>query len=458
MAWKLLTLSDVQAMKTGKELLAAQEARMRAGEITPAELIDFVYDRIEAYPDKAVWIHLRPRAEVRAEAESLGDRTCLPLYGLPFAVKDNIDVAGCPTTAACPMYAYTPERDATVVGWLRAAGALCLGKTNLDQFATGLVGVRSPYGVCRNVFNDRYLSGGSSSGSAVAVAAGLASFSLGTDTAGSGRVPAGFNAIVGLKPTKGWLSTKGVVPACRSLDCVSIFARTIEEASAVASAVHGYDREDAFSREAPVEIPLPSSGERLRFGIPDKSELQFFGNTAAEALYEEAVERCQAAGGEAVVIDFAPFRKTAELLYDGPWVAERTAAVGEFISKNPQAVLPVIQSIVNKGRQFDAVQTFSALYRLEDLKRKSQSVWKHINFLLLPTTGTIYTVDEVLADPLQLNTNLGYYTNFVNLLDLCALAVPSGFQPDGLPVGVTLVAPAWQDGALAVWAKAVQSV
>jgi allophanate hydrolase len=432
--------------------LASLAAAYAAG-ATPEQIVREVYARIAARGEDHVWITLRPEAEVLAEAATLAARRAvgdtLPLFGLPFAVKDNLDVAGLPTTAACPAFAYTPAADAEVVRRLRAAGALVIGKTNLDQFATGLVGVRSPYGAPSSVFDKNYISGGSSSGSAVAVAAGLVSFALGTDTAGSGRVPAAFNHLVGWKPTKGLLSTRGLVPACRSLDCVSVFSLTCADASALAAVVAAFDPADPFSRPADA---YPRSGDipvvGFRFGVPRPSQLEFFGDAEAARLYAEAVARLRSLGGTPVEIDFAPFAETAALLYSGPWVAERLAALTPFVDEHPEALHPITAAIIGGARRFNAIDTFRAFYRLEELRRAVAPVWSAIDVLLLPTTPTIYTHAQVAAEPVLLNTRLGTYTNFVNLLDLAALAVPAGFRADGLPLGVTLMAPAFGDAAL----------
>jgi allophanate hydrolase len=407
---------------------------------------------VEAYPDPTVWIHRLTSNDIEAQLSQLESVKAagksLPLYGIPFAIKDNIDLASHPTTAACPVFSYTPEKSATVVEKLCAAGAIIIGKTNLDQFATGLVGVRSPYGACKNTFDPDYISGGSSSGSAVAVAAGLVSFSLGTDTAGSGRVPAAFNNIVGYKPTRGLLSTSGVVPACRSLDCVSIFALTCEDAATVANFARGYDPTDAYSRQ-PDDLKIaPPPTQNLRFGIPQDDQLKFFGNSEFERLYRQSIARMKDLGHTPVPFDYEPFSQAASLLYAGPWVAERLAALKEFATDHADEIHPVVRQIVLGAAKFTAVDLFRAEYRLHELRQITRPLWERIDVLLLPTAGTIYTREAVEKDPIQLNTNLGYYTNFVNLMDLCAVAVPAGFCTTGLPAGVTLISTAGRDDAL----------
>ena len=412
-----------------------------------AAAIARIFDAIDADGLHPVWIALADRDEAVRRAR--GVDPALPLAGVPFAVKDNIDVAGMPTTAGCPAYSYVPERTAPVVQRLLDAGAILIGKTNLDQFATGLVGVRSPYGACSSVFDSRYISGGSSSGSAVAVAKGLVAFALGTDTAGSGRVPAAFNDIVGLKPTRGLLSTTGVVPACRSLDCVSIFAGSAAGAERVWRVAQGFDAADPFSRTAGAgDGAAPWLPGTFRFGVPRDEELAFFGDDESPRLFRTAIARLEAAGGTRVMIDFAPFREAAALLYSGPWVAERYAAVGEFVESHADDVHPVVGSIVRRAAEKSAAEAYRGLYRLEALKRAAAPTWDLVDVMLLPTAGTIYTKDAVEADPIQLNTNLGYYTNFVNLMDLAAVAVPAGFRRDGLPFGVSLIGPAFSDAAL----------
>jgi len=423
----------------------------RSGALTPAELLVIIQQRMDAMGDNPVWITRLTQEQLQPYIDALNGKAVddLPLYGIPFAIKDNIDLQGVPTTAGCPEYRYIPEQSAFVVQQLIEAGAIPVGKTNLDQFATGLVGTRSPYGACRNSFNPDYISGGSSSGSAVSVAAGLVSFSLGTDTAGSGRVPAAFNNIVGIKPTRGVLSTTGVVPACRSLDCVSIFALSCDDAVRVQRSCDRFDAADAYAR--PIPAGVPSFGEhRFRCGVPGPDQLQFFGNADAEALFQQAVERLKALGGEPVALDFEPFLTAARLLYEGPWVSERYAAIESFIEEQPDSVFPVTRQITEAGRKAGAVEAFKAQYRLMECRRACEPAWESVDVIVTPTAGTIYRVDEVDAEPVQLNSNLGYYTNFMNLLDYSAIAVPAGFQADGLPFGVTLFAPAFADAALAV--------
>lgn len=425
-----------------------------AGGLRPADVINVVYDRIAARGEDGVWISLAPRDQSLSRAAMLADggpSADQPLWGIPFAVKDNIDAAGLPTTAACPAFSYQPDASATVVKKLLAAGAILIGKTNLDQFATGLVGVRSPYGVARNPFNPDYIPGGSSSGSAVAVSAGLVSFALGTDTAGSGRVPAGFNNIVGLKPSIGLLSNTGLVPACRALDCISIFGLTVSDAMTVLSAAAGYDAEDAYSRRAPAgwqPAPAPRP-KHFRFGVPRRDQLKFFDNMAAEQLFEAGVARMNALGGEPVEIDYAPFAEAAALLYAPAGTAERTAALNAFLEQKAEAMHPVTRRIVEAGRLASGVDVHRHYYRIRELQQATAAVWHDIDVMLVPTSGTIYSVADLAAEPILFNSNLGYYTNFVNYFDLAAIAVPSGFQPDGLPAGITLIGPRFTEATLA---------
>jgi allophanate hydrolase len=440
-------------------------ATLRTGylndDFTPAQIVDAVLNKIATHDDPAVWIHRVADADLRAAADALAGLAPddLPLYGIPFAVKDNIDVAGLPTTAACPDFSYIANETAPAVQRLLDAGALLVGKTNLDQFATGLVGVRSPYGTPRNAIDPSCVPGGSSAGSAVAVSAGLVSFSLGTDTAGSGRVPAGFNNIVGVKPTKGLFSTRGVVPACRTLDCVSIFALTTEDGADIRDVMAAFDAKDAYSRTAPPPATTRHTDRDtlngLRFGIPSGKFLKFFGDDAYQAAFHLTCDRMTSLGAALVEIDFAPFAETAALLYDGPWVAERYVALRAFLEKSPDSFHPVTRAIVENGKNYDAADVYAATYRLADLARRAEVVWDDIDAMLLPTSGRMYTVAEVEADPTQLNSNLGYYTNFVNLLDLAALAVPAGFAANGRPFGVTLVGPAFSDARLSAIGGAI---
>jgi allophanate hydrolase len=396
-----------------------------------------------------MFISLRDEASAVTEARALKrDSAGLPLYGVPVAVKDNIDVAGMATTAGCPAFSYAAHRDATSVARLRAAGAIVIGKTNLDQFATGLVGVRSPYGVPRNTFKDELVPGGSSSGSAVAVAAGIVPLALGTDTAGSGRVPAGLNNIVGLKPSLGLVSTYGVVPACRTLDCVSVFALTVEDAWTALTVLAGPDPSDPFSRTRPLET-LQAMPAQVKLGVPRTGQRLFFGDHDFEAAYDAALARLARLGCAIVEIDIEPFYETARLLYEGPWVAERTITVRKLLASDSEAIHPVTREIILSGLRPTAIDAFTAFYQLEELRRVADHTFTQIEALALPTAPTAYTVAQVLADPIQLNSRLGTYTNFVNLLDLCGLALPAAITPAGVPFGITLLAPGGHDAELA---------
>ncbi|MFW5642252.1 MAG: allophanate hydrolase [Roseicyclus sp.] len=434
MAWRLDHGLDLAT------LAAAYAAGLR-----PSEVVDAVLQAIEARGEDHVWIGGALADHARAAARRLEglDRTALPLYGVPFAIKDNIDVAGLTTTAACPGFAHVAKTTAPVVAALEEAGAILVGKTNLDQFATGLSGCRSPYGIPANALAPAMIPGGSSSGSAVAVAAGLVGFALGTDTAGSGRVPAMLNNLVGLKPTRGLLGTRGVVPACRSLDCVSIFALNAADAGAVLAVAEGFDPADPFSRRRG-----PGIAAIRRLGVPRAGDLDFDGDDAAAGLFAAAVDRARALGATLVEIDLTPFVEAAKLLYDGPWVAERTAALRTMLANAPDALHPVTRRIVMGGLERTAVEAFEGAYRLAELRRATEPVWDDVDALLLPTAPTAYTIEAMLADPIGLNSRLGHYTNFVNLFDLAAIAVPAGFLESGVGFGVTLVAPAWSEPAL----------
>ncbi len=432
------------------ETVAAMVAAHRAGALSPAQTVARSFQRIRDHNDPAVFISLRNEADALAEAKSLSkkDAAQLPLYGVPVAVKDNIDVLGLPTTAACPAFAYSPAYDATSVAKLRAAGAIVIGKTNLDQFATGLVGVRSPYGIPNNPMRGDLIPGGSSSGSAVAVSAGLVPLALGTDTAGSGRVPAMLNNIVGLKPSLGLISTAGVVPACRTLDCVSIFSLTVDDAMTALAAMAGPDGADPFSQQRPLAAMQAFAG-RIRLGVPRQGQLIFFGDTAAEKAYGEAVARWTSLGATLVECDLEPFYETARLLYEGPWVAERYLVIRNLLASSPDAIHPITREITAAGSRLTASDTFAALYRLQALRRIAGRAFANIDALVLPTTPTAYSTAQVLANPIELNSRLGTYTNFVNLLDLCALALPASIRPDDIPFGITLLAPAGHDALLA---------
>jgi allophanate hydrolase len=404
--------------------------------------------------DDPAWISLLDAARLDQQLDWLdarlaqvhGDLAQLPLYGIPFAVKDNIDVAGWPTTAGCPAFAYTPSVDATVVLRLRQAGAIIVGKTNLDQFATGLTGTRSPYGYVPNSFHPDYICGGSSSGSASVVARGVVPFALGTDTAGSGRVPAGMNNIVGLKPTIGRLSARGVVPACRTLDCVSIFALTVEDAAELAQIAAGFDPDDPYSRTPSNSAPAGFS-ERPRLGVP--RVLEFFGDAEAEAAYGQALTRAAAMGAELTPIDFAPFAALAALLYEGPWVAERFTVIEHVWNETPEAIDPTVRAIIEGARNFSAADAFNAEYRRAELTRVTDTIMATVDAMIVPTVPTVFTIEEALQEPFTRNAKLGIYTNFANLADLCALALPGDLRANGVPSGVTLLAPAWHDYALA---------
>lgn len=436
-------------------------AAYRAGDTNPVAVIETLLTRLDEPDDHNVWIsHVSPAA-LRQRAAELArlPPDSLPLYGIPFAIKDNIDLAGLPTTAACPAFAYAPATSAVVVQRLVDAGAIPLGKTNLDQFATGLVGTRSPYGVCRNSFDPAHVSGGSSSGSAVAVALGLASFALGTDTAGSGRIPAAFNNLVGYKPTLGTLSTRGVVPACRSLDAVSIFALTAADAARVGRVAAGHDPLDPWSRQ--LELPRNrgwSQRGSFRFAVPQASQLEFFGNGEYPRLYERCCDAMSRLGGVMVPVDIGPLLEAAQLLYQGPWVAERYLAVERLIESRPEALLPVTRQIIAGGARPSARDAFRAIYRLRELQRAAETLWTIADVLLLPTAGTHPRIEEVEAEPLLRNSELGHYTNFVNLMDLAAVAVPAGFTGGALPFGVTLVAPASHDEELLDLADRLQRI
>ncbi|MEU8381274.1 allophanate hydrolase [Streptosporangium sp. NPDC048865] len=424
----------------------------RSGAAGPADVAGEVLARIAARGDDHVWITLRPAADLLGDAAGLARRwpdpdTRPPLYGVPFAVKDNVDVAGLPTTAACPAYSYVPERGAPLVERLLAAGALLVGKTNLDQFATGLSGTRSPYGACESPLVAGLISGGSSSGSAVAVAAELVSFAVGTDTAGSGRVPAALTGTVGVKPSRGLVSTLGVVPACASLDCPSVFARSAADGLAVLSVIAAFETADPWSRPLPVPGLVPPFPRPLRIGVPREPE--FFGDTAAAAAFSEAAERLTGLGHRLVPVDLDPFLAAGRLLYEGPWLAERLAAVGDFVTRNPGEVHPVTLKVLSGGGSLSAVDAFEGLYRLRALDAETRRAWASMDVLAVPTVPTTFTVAEMLESPIERNAVLGHYTTFANLLDLAGISVPAGTTATGRPHGVTFLGRAGSDELLA---------
>jgi len=423
-------------------------AAVNAGRTSAAAVAEETMARIIAYDavQPQIWISRATPEELVAAARAIDARVAageiLPLAGVPFAVKDNIDVAGFETTAACPAFAYHPQASATVVEHLLAAGALCVGKTNLDQFATGLNGTRSPYGSPRNAYNLAYVSGGSSSGSSVAVAAGLVPFALGTDTAGSGRVPAAFQYLIGFKPSKGRWSTLGLVPACRTLDCITVFTEDTADARLVDQVIAAFDPADPYSKML-ANRPLG----RKTIGVPRRDQRIWFGDAESEYLYDRALETL-AGLADVVEIDLAPLKETAQLLYSGPWVAERTAAMAGILADNPAAVDATVRAVVEPGAAMSAVELFNGIYRLAELKRHADTLWTDIDMLAFPTTGTTYRVAELLAAPIALNSNLGFYTNFVNLLDMAAVAMPAGIRANATGFGITLIGPADSDVAL----------
>jgi allophanate hydrolase len=422
----------------------------RTGRTSPAATVAACYARIRAHGDPAIFISLRDEKEALAEAGALAreGNSELPLYGIPVAIKDNIDCEGLPTTAACPAFAYHPKQDATCVARLRQAGAIVIGKTNLDQFATGLVGVRSPYGIPRNLFDPLVIPGGSSSGSAIAVGAGLVPLALGTDTAGSGRVPAALSNIVGLKPSLGLVPNAGVVPACRTVDCVSVLALTVDDAFAALSVMAGPDPADCYARPRPLGT-LTGMPRSLRIAVPALAQRVFFGDSMSAQGYEQALARLVRLGTVISEIDFEPFYRAARLLYEGPWVAERYITARSIIEREPEVMHPVTRQIIAEGAKPSAIDAFGTFYELEALRRTCEQAMDGMDALVLPTIPKPYTVEEVLAEPIELNSRLGTYTNFVNLLDLCALALPAAMRTEGLPFGITLIGRAGGDAAIA---------
>ncbi|MBZ9939045.1 allophanate hydrolase [Mesorhizobium sp. BR1-1-16] len=432
----------------------------RSGALKPTDVIDAIYDRIAARGDDHVWIHLAPRDALLQHAAALESAgpTDDPLWGIPYSVKDCNDVPGMPTTNALPEMAYVPQTTGQAINRLIESGALCLGKVNMDQFGVGLVGVRTPYGACSSVFGEDYISGGSSSGSGVSVAAGLVSFSVANDAAGSGRVPAAFNNIVGLKPTPGFISNSSVSGggSLKSAETMTVFALTTEDAVAVGRRMGGYDASYEFSKPEADDVnlvigPIPL---QFRFGVPAGAALRFFGDEEAAKLFASAVERLEAMGGTKVEVDFTPFEETQKLLYGGPFIAERAISMDDVVAKYRDHIHPVTLSILDTSSNHTAKDVFAAIHKVAALKRDTRAAWADIDVLVVPTTPTIYTKAEILADPIRLNAQLGIYTNFVNLMGLCGMAVPNGFRPDGLPQGITFLAPSWQDAKVASFGAA----
>jgi allophanate hydrolase len=427
----------------------------RKNQTTPEQVIDHVVRRSDETKDHNIWITRLSREKIQPYLDKLKDQSpdSLPLYGIPFAIKDNIDLANIATTAACPAFAYTAKRSAYVIQQLLNAGAIPIGKTNMDQFATGLVGTRSPepWGPCKNAFNKEYISGGSSAGSAVAVALGLVSFSLGTDTAGSGRVPAAFNNIIGVKPSRGLLSNTGVVPACRSLDCVSIFALTTDDANAVFNIAANYDPVDDYARPNPFDNNhrhYGISADPLNIGVPSPDQLNFFGSASSQQLFFDSINKLKEIGVTITEIDFSPFLEAARLLYEGPWVAERFVAIEKLIRDHPDELLPEIETIISGGEDKSAIDYFKSEYQLKHYHKLAHNILTKLDCIVTPTVGTIYTIEQVQSDPIKLNSNLGYYTNFMNLLDCASVAAPAGFLDNGCPFGITFVGPSMTDRKL----------
>jgi allophanate hydrolase len=453
---------SVSALSGSLTTLADWQAAYRAG-ASPADLLRPLRGRLAARQGDVAILRLVTPAELDAQlaalaraAEASGDAARFaaerPLYGMPFAVKDNIDITGVATTVACPAFSFVAERSAHVVQVLQEAGAIWVAKTNLDQFATGLVGTRSPYGAPASCFDADRISGGSSSGSAVVVARGDVPFSLGTDTAGSGRVPAGFNQHVGLKPTPGRVGNSGIVPACRSLDCVSIFAHTVDDAASVLACVEGADPDDAYSRFAPGPATWPTS---LRVGVP--ATPVFFGDAGYAAAWSAACAQLDALGHRRVELDFGALDEVAALLYDGPWVAERHTVCEGLLRDEPAAFDAVVGSVIGEARRFSATDAFRGQYRLRELASRCESIWQRCDVLMVPTAPGHPRFADVATDPIGVNAALGRYTNFVNLLGWCALALPAGPTSKGLPFGVTFIAPGGADAALAAFARLWQA-
>jgi len=447
--------------------IAALAQAYDAGDVRPVDVIGAVYDGIAAWGDDAAWITMVPREEALAAAAALPvdpegapARVGLPLYGVPFAVKDNLDVAGMTTTAACADFAYVPRRSATVVERLIAAGAVLIGKNNLDQFATGLSGMRSPYGTPRNPVTPDMVPGGSSSGSAAAVSAGLVSFSIGTDTAGSGRVPAALQSIVGVKPSRGLVSTAGLVPACRSLDCPSVFALTVADGARVLSVIAGEDPDDPWSRDLPLPSPTVVPGD-LRgtvIAVPRAEQLGWSDGVGFDVAWNALLARLVERGARIVEIDMAPFLAAGHLLYGGPWIAERWSGLASFVEAQPDAVHPVTRAVLEPGAAVTGAEAFRGVARLQELRAECRRTLSAVDVLVTPTTTAAFTLEQMKAEPVAANAALGRFSTFVNLLDMAAIAVPAGMTHGGVPFGVTLHAESGADESLAALASAVEAV
>jgi allophanate hydrolase len=448
-------------MRTSELQIENLKLHYERGSLTPETIIESICDQIRSKPINPVWTYVLSEKEIKQQLESLKSRlgkTQQPLYGVPFAIKDNMDLEGHPTTAGCPDYGSVPEATAPVVKKLLDAGAILIGKTAMDQFATGTTGTRSAYGPCPSALDSEYVAGGSSSGSAVSVASGLVSFALGTDTAGSGRIPAALNRIVGLKPTIGRVSIRGIVPACRSIDCVAVFAQTITDAGRVLQLIEGFDEAEPYSRPiAQSKRKIASSLNDAVVAIPDSKNLEFFGCEQSRAAFASTIEDLRKRAARVVEVDFRPFREVAQMIYSGPRMAERYASVGAFLESHPKSVHPVTYKVISSAAKYTATEQFAVEHRLKELKRTIEPMWKDVDVLVTPTTPRTYKIAEVLEQPYVLNNNLAYYTNFVNLLDLCAVAIPSRHGPANLPIGLTFVAPAWNDNAVCRLAQQYQS-
>ena len=436
--------------------------RYRAALISPIDVIHEVYDRIKEDARSDVWISMRSRQDALAIAELLPSElmTELPLYGIPFSVKDNIDVLGLPTTAACPDFSYEPAASADVVQLLEKAGAICIGKTNLDQFATGLNGTRSPYGECASAFHPNYVSGGSSSGSAVSVSLQQVCFSLGTDTGGSGRIPAGLNNVVGLKPTCGSLSSRGLVPCCPSIDCPSVFALSVDDAVEVANLMFSDDEGDSSLRDdfKKSNFSIDKNDDEYVIFVPENDQLEFFNNAEAINVFRNSLSMIASSGYQVSTFDFAPLLEVGQMLFDGPFLADRYAAIGPFLEANQDSVLETTFSIVSKAHQYSAIELFQAMKRIDEVKAYARQFFRRKGLFIFPTVAPLCTIEELLADPVQLNNQHGFYSYFANILDFCAMSIPCSFYRNGMPFGVTIMGPAFADSRVAALANSLLEI